>query len=120
MLYFYVFLGGGFGALSRFGIGQMMQHYLGGNFPWGTLAANVLGALLIGFLVAYAEPKAPFTHWRALLVTGYLGGFTTFSSFSLETLELFLQGNTLNAALNILANLSLCLLMVYLGYSLGK
>ena len=86
-MWLWVFVGGGLGALGRFGLSQLMPRSAGG-FPWATLAANMVGALLIGLLAGYLAQRAGL---RAFWIVGILGGFTTFSAFSIETLDLMQQ-----------------------------
>ncbi len=89
-----IFLGGGTGAVCRYGAGHWVGRWLGMGFPVGTLAVNLLGALLIGVIVEVLALKisAP-EQTRFLLVTGFLGGFTTFSAFSLETASMLQRGD---------------------------
>jgi len=93
MAYLLVFLGGGLGAASRHGVNVLAARLFGTNFPYGTLTVNVLGSLLMGLLVAYLAFKgdAP-QHWRLFIATGVLGGFTTFSAFSLDFAVMYERG----------------------------
>ncbi len=114
-----VAVGGAAGALARWLLSDQVQRALGPFFPWGTLAVNVLGSLLLGF-VATAALQGFFTRWqRLLLATGFAGGFTTFSTFSYETYRLLAEYRLLHAAANIAANVALGLLAVYLGHTLA-
>ncbi|MBA3645915.1 MAG: fluoride efflux transporter CrcB [Gemmatimonadaceae bacterium] len=109
MVLLYVALGGAVGSVLRYIIGGAVQRATHAGFPYGTLAVNVLGCFLIGFLIKTymnAEPSSPT---RALLVVGFCGGFTTFSAFSSETLGLFEGGAYARAALYVGASLLLCL-----------
>lgn len=121
MIWVAVAVGGGVGALMRFAISRWAAGAIGTGFPWGTLVVNALGAFLIGFLFAWFAQRllgiAPAT--RALVLTGVLGALTTFSTFSLETLELVQGGELVRAGLNVFANLALSLLLVWGGYLLG-
>lgn len=113
--------GGAAGSVLRYLLGIGAHSLLGRGFPWGTLLVNVIGALTVGLLYALLVERgavAPF--WRTLFVTGLLGGFTTFSAFSLETLLLHEQGETLLALLNVLLNVTLCLLFTWLSLSLAR
>jgi fluoride exporter len=122
--YLLVFLGGGLGAGLRFAIQQ--QFILrGGEFsaPLGTLFINVLGSLVIGLLAGWtASNGRPVCAgaMKELLMIGVLGGFTTFSAFSLQTLELFRAGQLVAAGLNIVLSVVLCLLAVWLGHWLSS
>lgn len=121
MTYLYIFIGGGLGALSRFGISNFVNKLTQNSFPYGTLTANVLGSFLIGIVIAYFETKtSAFAHWRPLFVTGFLGGFTTFSSFSHETLHLFKNHGMMHGLANAGGNVILCLIFVYIGYGILK
>lgn len=120
MIWLAVAVGGSVGAVLRFAISRSSVAAFGTVFPWGTLVANALGAFVIGFLFAWFSHRllvAPAV--RALLLTGLLGALTTFSTFSLETLELMHNGAVLRAGLNIAANLGLSLVLVWGGYVLG-
>ena len=85
-----VFLGGGLGALARYGVGRWTLAWFGAGFPWGTLAVNVAGGLVIGIAAGALESVSQPA--RLFFITGLLGGFTTFSAFSLETLALWQRG----------------------------
>ena len=109
------------GALGRYGVGTWSQKIFGENFPYGTLIVNVLGGLLIGFVMqlemdAQFIPKAA----RTAVAVGFLGSFTTFSTFSFETMSLFEKGDRLNGALNVVANLLLCLIAAGIGMAAGR
>jgi len=117
----YIALGGGLGAVCRYSLSVFMHRMLGANFPYGTLAVNVLGSFLVGLLaVVLLERLSVSVEMRSVLIIGFLGAFTTFSSFSYETLLLFQQGNHILALLNILLSVLLCLLFVWLGFTLGR
>ena len=121
MSYLYIFIGGGLGALCRFGVANLVNKLASSSFPYGTMTANVLGSFLIGIVIAWFESRTQaFTHWRPLLVTGFLGGFTTFSSFSYETMQLFKKQGILDGLANAGGNVLLCLVFVYVGYGLIK
>lgn len=117
MQYFFVFLGGGVGSMTRFFISEMMNRFMGNHFPHGTLAVNVIGSFIIGILFGIFESRlSTIPVFKQLVFIGFLGGFTTFSSFSLDTLNLFLQAKFISAILNVFLNLVLCLIAVSLGY----
>jgi fluoride exporter len=107
MGYLFVFLGGGLGAALRHGVNLGAARLLGTNFPYGTLTVNVVGSLAMGLLAAwFAFEGGPSQHWRLLLTTGVLGGFTTFSTFSLDAALLYQRGQFGLAALYILASVA--------------
>ncbi|NNE71306.1 MAG: fluoride efflux transporter CrcB [Rhodothermales bacterium] len=111
--------GGAIGSVLRYAMVTGAHRVLGPNFPWGTLTVNVLGSLLIGLLWAVAE-RTPLTPgMAAFLFIGVLGAFTTFSTFSLETMDLYREGEYLAAGLNVLVSNALCLLAAFGGLRLG-
>ncbi|MDF1646712.1 MAG: fluoride efflux transporter CrcB [Legionellaceae bacterium] len=117
-----IFIGSGLGGISRFGISNSLSKLLGQSFPYGTLFVNTLGSFLIGlfFVLILDRLIGIANHLRPLFLTGFLGGFTTFSTFSVETLNLFENNGWKLAVLNILLNLVLCLSMVWLGIWGGR
>ena len=112
-----VALGGAFGSVSRYLLGTWVQSASKSiDFPYGTLAVNLIGCFVIGFLSQLAETRGVFTsESRALVFVGVLGGFTTFSSFGNDTINLLRDGETFNALANVGANVILGLLLVWLG-----
>jgi CrcB protein len=123
--YLWVAIGGALGSMARYFIGGLISEKTGGSFPWGTLAVNVTGSFIIGILGALTVPEgkmAPQTRALAtqLLITGVCGGYTTFSSFSLQTLNLLRDGEWLYAAGNVLLSVILCMIAVWIGYVLGN
>jgi CrcB protein len=119
MAYVWVALGGALGSMARYAVSLGAARGLGGGFPWGTLIVNVAGSFAIGLLAALvAADGRPLlgTDARAFLLVGVLGGFTTFSSFSLETLELARAGASGAAALNVVLSLAVCLAGAWLGF----
>lgn len=114
----WIALGGAAGSVAR----AMVAMSLPGRFPWATLLINVLGSLLIGWLMARLGPLENPTavSMRSLLVTGFCGGFTTFSTFSWQTLEQMQKGQWGAALANVALSIVLCLAAVWLGYSLGR
>lgn len=117
-----VALGGSLGSVLRFLVSTGVYQWLGRGFPYGTLAVNVIGSFLIGLLAeALILQRIAFTlEYRAAILVGILGGFTTFSSFSLETIYLIEQGNFTKAALNVLISITVGLLAVWLGLLSGR
>lgn len=113
--------GGAAGAVLRFWTSGWVYGLLGKGFPYGTLAVNVGGSLLMGFLyVLLLDRVAVSAEWRAALLIGCLGAFTTFSTFSIETLNLIEQDQLLKAALNVLLSVGLCLTATLVGVLLGR
>ena len=118
MTYLQVALGGALGSVLRFWLGSVIGHKAGAPF-WGTLFVNVTGCFLIGLLGNLRE-NGPGDFDRYFLMVGVLGGYTTFSTFSLQTLELFHAGNPGLAAANVALSMVLCLLGVWLGAIAGR
>jgi len=116
----YVVIGGGIGALSRYFTSQFVNNLYNKTFSLGTVFVNCIGALLIGFLINIFDMFAVNPRWKLLIITGFLGGYTTFSAYSLETVNYFLSGNIKYGILNILLNNVLCILFVLLGIWLNK
>lgn len=113
--------GGAMGALLRFWMSTGIYNVLGRAFPYGTLAVNVLGSLLMGFLYVLLIDKLPLgPTWRAALLVGLLGAFTTFSTFSMETLNLIEEGELLKAMLNVALSVVLCLFAAWIGVLAGR
>lgn len=115
---FWIGLGSALGGIARYLVSNAIASRWGDSFPWGTLLVNVTGSLLIGFLAGLSDPPSRMlvpTAARQFLMIGLMGGFTTFSSFSLQTLELLRDGEVLLATLNATASLALCLLAAWLG-----
>ena len=111
--YLLVALGSAVGGASRLYVSTLVARGFGTTFPWGTLAVNVFGCLLVGALGALFEPSNPLhvrDDVRVLLIVGVLGGFTTFSAFSLETLLLVQRGEAIAAVGYVVASVALCLL----------
>ena len=114
-------IGGAAGSVLRYGVSQGIHTLVGRGFPWGTLVVNSLGSLLIGFLFVYlVERSAVSEVLRAALFIGLLGGFTTFSTFSLETLVLIEEASYFKAVVNIFISVVLCLGGAWLGMTLAR
>lgn len=108
----FVALGGAGGAVSRYLLANWIHEWWEGHVPVGTLLVNVLGSFLIGvFYVLVIEKELLHPDWRGVLIVGFLGAFTTFSTFSLETVHLFESGRTLHALGYMLASTLLCVLV---------
>jgi CrcB protein len=113
--------GGAAGALLRFWVSTGVYGWLGRGFPWGTLVVNLLGSLAMGLLyVLFMERMNVTPELRAGLLIGLLGAFTTFSTFSLETLNLIEAAQLLKAGLNILLSVSACVLSTWLGVVIAR
>ncbi|MGV6825958.1 MAG: fluoride efflux transporter CrcB [bacterium] len=113
--------GGALGALLRYWVSSLTFAVMGREFPWGTLLVNLVGSLAIGFLyVLLLERLAISAELRAFLLIGLLGAFTTFSTFSLETLVLMQQAEYLKAILNVLISVVGCVLLTAVGMMLGR
>jgi len=116
MTLLYVGAGGALGAMARYLMAGLVQRGVGGSFPWGTLAVNILGAFVMGLIVETAARLwSPSPELRAFLTTGILGGFTTFSAFSLETGLMIEKGQWALAAAYIAASVALCVLALFGG-----
>ncbi len=114
MGFLYVFLGGGLGSICRYGIAQILKTQQL-NFPLATLIANIISCIILGMLVAYTLKNEWDESYKLGLMTGFCGGFSTFSTFTNETFQLFQQGNILYAFTNILLSLLICLIAIYTG-----
>lgn len=121
MNYLYIVLGAAAGAPLRYFLGSRIQERTGGAFPWGTLLVNVSGCLLIGFILGIAEARGSLAREaRLLLVTGFLGSYTTFSAFGWETYSLARADDIAHAAANVAASFVLGLAAVWAGAQLGR
>jgi CrcB protein len=119
--YLLVFLGGGLGAVARYWLSAATYRFLPPEFPYGNLVVNVSGCVLIGVLMSITEERFIISpSMRLFFAIGILGGFTTFSSFSYETVALLRDGQILFGSLNVLATVLGCLAGTYLGFSIGK
>ncbi|MEZ5404949.1 MAG: fluoride efflux transporter CrcB [Verrucomicrobiia bacterium] len=121
--YFLIGLGSALGGMSRHLVSVWSVKHWGMAFPWGTLMVNVLGSFLIGLVSVWVTNEKRLwlgIEMQQFLMIGFFGGFTTFSSFSLQNLNLLQAGQWQRALVNIFLSLTLCLLSVWLGWGLGK
>jgi fluoride exporter len=122
MIALWVALGSAIGGAARYWASGLVARGIGETFPWGTIAVNILGSFLIGLVFTATGPDGRIlipTAARQFMLVGVFGGFTTFSSFSLQTLMLLQDGEWLWAAGNVVISVLLCLLGVWLGHSLA-
>jgi fluoride exporter len=116
--YFWIGLGSALGGVARYACSSLIAHWLGESFPWGTLLVNVLGSFVIGFFATVTGPEGRFlatSGTRLFVMVGICGGYTTFSSFSLQTFALIREGDLGRAGANVLASVVFCMLSVWLG-----
>jgi CrcB protein len=117
----FIAIGGAVGAVLRYGASLSVYSVLGRSFPYGTLFVNVSGSLLMGILsVLMLERFNIGPEWRAAVLVGVLGSFTTFSTFSIETLNLLEQGDLVRAMANIVLSVLVCLVAVWFGVLIGR
>jgi CrcB protein len=117
--YFWIMLGGAIGTGARFWCSGFAARTFGETFPWGTLIVNVLGSFIIGFFATMTGPDGRIlvdTTARQFVMIGICGGYTTFSSFSLQTLNLMNDGEWISAGSNIVLSVILCLLAIWIGH----
>jgi len=113
--------GGAAGSLMRFLLSTGVHRVVGRDFPYGTLSVNVIGSLLMGILyIVLIERASLGAEWRALLLVGFLGAFTTFSTFSIETLNLLENGELIKAGTNVFLSVFLCILAAWSGVIVGR
>jgi CrcB protein len=121
MLYLIVFLGGGLGAALRHGVNLTSARILGTAFPYHTMFENVSGSFVMGLLAGYfAFRGSASQHWQLFFTTGILGGYTTFSAFSLDSMLLYERGETALAALYVLASVALAIGGLVAGLALVR
>src|ERR1017187_10552621 len=123
--YLWVAIGGALGSVGRFWLSGFVANRFGETFPWGTLVINVTGSFAIGVIGSLASPEGRMDSQSRALATQFLmygicGGYTTFSSFSLQTLNLARDGEWLYAGGNVILSVILCLVAVWLGWLLGS
>lgn len=117
--YIWVAIGGALGSVARYWCSGVAARLIGETFPWGTLIVNVVGCLIIGFFATITGPDGRLlmgTIPRQFVMIGICGGYTTFSSFGLQTLNLLQDGEWLYAGCNIVGSVVLCLLAVWIGH----
>jgi CrcB protein len=121
MVYLIVFLGGGIGAALRHGVNVAAARVAGTAFPYGTLTVNVVGSLAMGLIAAYFAFRGDASqHWRLFLTTGILGGFTTFSAFSLDVALLYERGELGLAALYVAVSVGVSIAALFAGFALVR
>jgi CrcB protein len=119
MNYLWVGLGGAIGSIGRYWISGLIARGFGETFPWGTLIVNMTGSFIIGLFATLTAPDGRLfvsSDARIFVMVGICGGYTTFSSFSLQTLSLARNGEWLSVGLNIMLSVGLCLLFVWAGH----
>lgn len=119
--YFIVFLGAGLGGVARYWGSDVVYKFLPITFPYGTLAVNVVGSFIIGIVMYYLNANELISQeMRIFLTTGFCGGLTTFSTFSFETINYMKTGEYFTAGLNIILNVVLTLLVLFISYKISK
>jgi CrcB protein len=119
--YFFVGLGGFMGAVARFWLGGYISNRMGTRFPWGTFVINITGSFLIGLTITLLAEKAHWNpNWRYLIPVGFIGAYTTFSTFEYETLRSVQDGELIVAAINILASVISGFISVWIGVIAGR
>ena len=112
-----IFIGGGLGSLCRYGIGKFIMSYESSVLAFATLFSNVLSTIFLALFVYFFQEKMGLNEvWKLLLVTGFCGGFSTFSTFSFETFEMLRNGQTALAFTNVFVSVFLCLFVLYIVY----
>ena len=121
MNYLIVFLGAGIGGMVRHGFNVLIPRWLGSTFPYHTLMINVLGSLVMGALAGYFALKGEASQsWRLFLMTGILGGFTTFSAFSLDALVLYERGDMMSSIIYITSSVVISIVALFSGLYLMR
>jgi len=116
LAWFAIAMGGALGAVARFAMSHQVYQLFGRDFAWGTLSVNVLGSFVMGLVaVLFVDKFAVSNEWRAFIMVGFLGAFTTFSTFSYETMEYIQVGEINKAFFNIALSLVTCLVAVWAG-----
>lgn len=115
-----VALGGALGSVARYGVNVWTMRAFGPGFPWGTLTVNIVGGLVMGLIASLLAPRGGSNELRVFLMTGVLGGFTTFSAFSLDAVTLWERGEVGAAAAYVTASVVLSLGALFAGLALGR
>ena len=119
--YLSIAFGGALGALSRYWLTVSIERFNGTGFPLGTFMVNLLGSFLIGLLyILFAEKLSVADQWRPVIITGFLGAMTTFSTFSLDALLLFQQGHYNTALFYVLSSVMICIFAAYVGMQIAR
>jgi fluoride exporter len=121
--YLWVAVGGALGSMARFWLAAFVATILGPQFPWGTILINIVGSFVIGFFATFTGPGGRYVasfDLRAFVMVGICGGFTTFSAFSLQTLDLARESRWLQAGGNVVLSVVVCLLAVWAGHMLAS
>ena len=114
-------IGGGFGSIARFVVSREMGNWMGNYLPYGTLTVNVAGSLALGWFITFFIDRPELSSALKLgLTVGFLGAFTTFSTFSYESLQLLLDGAIWRAIFNVVLNAAACIGMCYVGMQMAK
>ncbi len=116
----YIAIGGAVGALTRYLVSGIAYRYMGIDFPWGTLSVNLIGSFLIGFLYQVFERIVILPEIKVLIFIGFLGAFTTFSTYAFETLNLLKEGEIRIALYNFLANNIFSVFFVFIGMMVSR
>jgi fluoride exporter len=120
--YLWIAVGGALGSMARFWLAAFVANILGPQFPWGTILINIVGSFIIGFFATFAGPGGRFVasfNARAFVMVGICGGFTTFSAFSLQTLDLARDNHWAQAGGNVALSVVACLFAVWAGHMLA-
>jgi fluoride exporter len=122
-LYFWIAVGSAIGGVTRYWLANAISNWFGETFPWGTIIVNITGSFVIGFFATLTGPDGRVfvgTTTRLFVMVGFCGGYTTFSSFSLQTLNLMNEGEWLQAGANIGVSVVCCILAVWAGHILAS